>query len=384
VSQLVDRIKNHQVWKQLQALGPAIDSAVTRDGVDATQVDGLERLRAVLAFVGKRLAAADPATTQPSPLDSISAALQAAINEVQAFVANGSPGHIDNANAQGDTALTNLAQVNVPTTPKELAGVKDAASDYRSTLEAHLRKANETIVGFGRDADGLKARLAELTNEISTERQKLSQLTTEFQAQFSTAQEARSRDYTDAQGARQEKFGVLMADFTERLTTQNADFSQKKELAFKQYEEDVKLLKKNYADSAQAMLDQIDAHRKDVEKLVGVIGNLGVTSGYQKTANYARRAAWFWQAVTVVALGGVIIVAYSAFIPLVQGTFTWESFAGRVFVSLTVGVLAAYARSQADKHLEMEHRNRKLALELEAIGPYLATPTSRPAGQVST
>jgi hypothetical protein len=35
-------------------------------------------------------------------------------------------------------------------------------------------------------------------------------------------------------------------------------------------------------------------------------------------------------------------------------------------------VLAAYAAFQADKFFEIERRNRKVALELEAIGPYLA------------
>jgi len=56
----------------------------------------------------------------------------------------------------------------------------------------------------------------------------------------------------------------------------------------------------------------------------------------------------------------------------VQGGFNWEGFAGRVFGSLTVGVLAAYAAAQADKHIQVERQARKLALELEAIGPYLA------------
>jgi len=71
-------------------------------------------------------------------------------------------------------------------------------------------------------------------------------------------------------------------------------------------------------------------------------------------------------------MGGIIYVAAKAFLPLVQGGFNWEGFAGRVFVSLTVGVLAAYAAAQADKHIQVERQNRKLALELEAIGPYLA------------
>ena len=69
---------------------------------------------------------------------------------------------------------------------------------------------------------------------------------------------------------------------------------------------------------------------------------------------------------------GLIAVAIVAFLPIIGGEFTWGSFAGRVFISLTFGVLAAYAASQADKYQKIERQNRRFALELEAMGPYIA------------
>jgi hypothetical protein len=211
-----------------------------------------------------------------------------------------------------------------------------------------------------------------MSSELVAERQRLSQLTSDHQGQFSTSQETRAREFTDAQASRQDKFGTVIADYSQKLIEQNAEFTQEREAAVRGYDEDASALKTKYSDAAQKTLDDIARHRREVEKLVGVIGNLGVTSGYVKAANQARVTMWIWQSVTVASLGGLIIVAYKAFLPLVQGTFTWEGLVGRVFLSLTVGVLAAYAASQADKFLEMERRNRKFALELEAIGPYLA------------
>jgi len=372
MGQWTDRIKNHAVWQHIQSLGPAIDRAVARDGVDAEMVDGLERLRAVLALVGKRLAAADPATTYPGPLDGIAGALQNATNEVQAFVANGSVGHITNANAHGDTALAHLAQVPIPTTPKELAGLKDAAVAFRATLEEQLRKAGAASAAISGELDAVKTKATELGNEIASERQRLSELGSGFQAQFSTAQETRNKEYTEAQGTRQEKFGTLMADAAERLTQQNADFTQQKDAAIKQYTEDTAALKKDYGEAAKAVLVEIEGHRGEVEKLVGVIGDLGVTSGYVKTANYARKALWLWQTIAVVAMVGVILAAYKLFIPQVLGQFSWEAFAGRVILTLTVGVLAAYAARQGDKYHDIERQNRQRALDLAAIGPFLA------------
>lgn len=356
----------------MQSLGPAIDQAVAREGIEAQSVDALERIRAVLALTGKRLAAADPFTTHPAPLDGISSALQSVLAEVQAFIADGNAGHITNANSHADSALAHLSQVSVPFTPEELQGLKDAAGTYRASLEAHLQRASASAEALRSETEGLRNKLSELVSEIVAERQRLSQVTSDHQSQFSTAQEARSREFAEAQTSRQDKFAAVISDYNRRLTEQNADFTRQKEAAMRQYQEDVAALKKDYSDSANNILAAMDEQRRKVEKLVGVIGNLGVTSGYLKTANQARITMWVWQGITILAMGGLIVVAYKAFIPIVQGGFTWEGLAGRVFLSLTVGVLAAYAASQADKFLEIERRNRKFALELEAIGPYLA------------
>lgn len=362
MSQWSERIKSHAVWRQLESLGPAIDQAVGRDGTDAEALDGLERLRVVLTFIGKRLATADQATTPPTPLDNITNSLQVANNEIQGFVSDGNVGHIANANTHGDAALSHLANVPIPATTKELAALKDATGSYRSTMEDHLKRASTSVTTLNAESDNLSTKLKELGAELTAERQKLTELASEFQKQFSTAQDTRSKEYTDAQGVRQEKFGALSEDFTQR-----------KEEAFRQLDESLKTMSGRYNSAAEASLEKISEHLKKVEQLVGVIGNLGVTSAYVRTANYSRWSALGWQAITVASLGGLIWVAAKVFAPLVAGgDFHWESFAGRVFLSLTVGVLAAYAAHQADKHMHIERQNRKTASELEALGPFLA------------
>ena len=49
----------------------------------------------------------------------------------------------------------------------------------------------------------------------------------------------------------------------------------------------------------------------------------------------------------------------------------YQGFATRVFLSITFGIFAAYAAKQASRFFETESRNRKLALELEALGPFI-------------
>jgi hypothetical protein len=288
MTQWAERVRNHSVWQQLQSLGPVLDQAAKREGIDPQTSDSLERLRAVLAFSGKRLAGADPALVPPGPLDGISTAFQNAIAEVQAFISDGNAGHISIANVHGDTGLVHVAQVTIPFTSEELTSLKDAATSYRESLFRSLEQARAGLDSVRVESEALRAKLAELGNDISGEKQRTVQLAADQQSQFSAAQENRVREFTDAQTARQDKFATAIADYGQRLAEQNADFTLQKEAAVRASQEAITELRSNHAQKADAILQQMRQHERDVEKLVGVIGNLGVTSGYSKTANQAR------------------------------------------------------------------------------------------------
>lgn len=371
MSEWSDRFRNSPVWKAMEDLGPALDNA-EGEGNEPSAVEALGRLRTALTFVGKRLAAADPLLVQPGPLDQIANHIQSALTEVQQFTANGSLGHLTNANSQLDSVLSYTAQLNVPLGPPDLQGLKDAADRYRHAMEANARRLGSTVSAVSTDATSLSTKLNELSAEMTAERQRLLALASDFQSQFSTAQESRNTEYAAAQSARQEKFGDLLASFTDALSKQDVSFTRDRERLSQEHSAALAVLQGDHAAKAAEILDKIKEHRTDVEKLVGVIGNLGVTSGYLKTANEARITVRVWQGIAVASMVGLVAVAYFTFLPVVQGTFSWEGFAGRVFFTLTIGVLAAYAASQADKYLVIERRNRILALELEALGPYLA------------
>src|SRR5438045_3604000 len=55
MSDWIERVQNHRVWTLMKDLGPLIDNAINLEDVDAVTLAGLERLRAVLTYCGKRL-----------------------------------------------------------------------------------------------------------------------------------------------------------------------------------------------------------------------------------------------------------------------------------------------------------------------------------------
>ncbi|GAC1605467.1 MAG: hypothetical protein NVS3B3_03430 [Aquirhabdus sp.] len=193
----------------------------------------------------------------------------------------------------------------------------------------------------------------------------------------------------------------------------------------------LEILHSKYKSSADEILVEMRRNKTEVESLVGVIGNLGVTSGYKTVADHARKLLYIWQGVTVAALVGLVAVAFliafpNAFsniflkekninaavdaavqIQRVQpvserqeiakvvidksvdaskidpklsavsssgspsDTDFYHGLVTRIFLSLTFGIFAAYAGRQASHFFTIEQRSRKLALELEALGPFI-------------
>lgn len=372
MTQWSGRLTSHPLFNHLQNLGPAIDNALSRENLEPQAAEGLSRLKAVLAFTGRRLAGADPFILQFGVVDTLGSQFQAIIAEVQNFIANGNLGHLTNANANADAALSHLAQLNVPLTTEDFHAAKEAAEAYRKGLNNFLSEAKNSSKKVGSELEALNARVTELAAVIDSEKARLATVSAEAQAKFLADQETRTKDFTASQKDQQALSTALLSEYTQKLTTQDAEFTKQREEIARTHEDELETLKEEFAVAATKLRDEITERKKEVEKLVGVIGNLAVTSGYQKAANSAKITVWIWQGVTVLAMIGLIGVATYAFLPALVGEFSWGGFAGRVFISLTFGVLAAYAASQADKYQKVERQNRRLALELEAMGPFIA------------
>lgn len=457
MSQWTDRIRNHAIWKQLEALGPVLDRASVCHDNSPLAIIGIERLKAVLAYSGKRLAAVDPDLVQPTALDSLNSALSSVSAEVQQFISNATDEHLVTANSYADTALSALSSLPFHCPPDDLTVISESAASYRNALEGFLNKAADSsrnalgaITSLTAKLDELGAtqevisgkvaavteHLAQLSTAIEEQRKLNSTTLAEQQAAFTTAQTerttaftaseanrqgsfttttaehqkvflaaeaerqntnaatlatqqeqftigqvARQADFTtasaenqkqfiEAAAQRQEAYASVVADYTKKLADQNIEFSNQRELAFQSYQTHLATLQGEYEDSAKQILEQVNIHKTEVDKLVGVIGNTGQTVGYLNTANSAQKSKVTWQWITVIAL---LTLAGGAVYIFTKGAETWEALASRLLTSLPIIILAAYAANQADKYHLAEKRNRKVALELAAIGPYLAS-----------
>jgi chromosome segregation ATPase len=207
MSDRISIVREHKVWTQMSTLGPVLDKAIEVPEVSADAIGDVERLRTVLAFVGRRLASTDSQLQRIPQLDGLASALSAAQGEVEQFISTVDAAHLAPANSHIDEALSLISQVPGPATPEELTALAAASASYRGTLDREQRairteyeslrsQQQEARDTFTNDLGTLRTVQAELSASLQTEKERLSRLISEQQEQFASAQAARTADFS--------------------------------------------------------------------------------------------------------------------------------------------------------------------------------------------
>jgi len=404
------------VLARLDELARALARALARSQNAVEDLESLQRIRAVLTVIGKRLESADENLLIEQALKALASQVANATEQVNAFAETGNQAALASANAHVDLALSSLASLVFPE-KTELRVPPEAADAYREAIGAQLRsfdaeadaqlarsaalliqltdaetRFESAIANIQKDEDAFRASVATEREELmaagaEAEKQLESAAATATQkwdATFAAAEKAREeiwRAAADTQQARFDKlsaafdnfsaaFDKLSAAFDEQLAVKSQALDANLKAAAIAQEASLTELKAAYQDKAQAMLKAAEGHLKQVQELVGVIADHGVSSGFKAVADGAAKAAGIWQAV---ALGAILLLVGFAFATAVnpfEEQTNWLNFAGRTYFSITLGVLAAYAASQRNRSQRVEQTNRRLELELRALGPF--------------
>jgi ElaB/YqjD/DUF883 family membrane-anchored ribosome-binding protein len=383
MSQWTDRFEQNPIHQALRSLMDALDQADAIAQQLGEAVEPLHRLRSAAVLITNKLDATDPELVLQAPLDQLHSQVNSMASQVQSFASAKNVAYLNQANTQLDTALSYLPQLVTYTTKDEVEGLREAVTSLRRAVGQHLRYVESDVAPLRETVENLTQRTGELAKEIAHQRKDMTTVMTEFQSQFSAAQEKRLSDFAEAQRRQNDEFTTIKNDHAEKLSTALADFETETTNRVTDFDtwqtqvreevrQSIKKLETTYATDAKNVVENIDGLREEAQKLVGIIGNVGVISGYQRAANEARRMSGIWQLVTLLAMGLLIWIAYDAFLPISGNDFSWAAFAGRVYVSLTVGALAAYAAYQGKQYHQVERRNRRLELELHSLPSYLA------------
>jgi uncharacterized protein YeaO (DUF488 family) len=397
-------VEDSGILERLSELGPAIDDARARNDNTPEDIEGLERIRAVLAFVGERLDAADSNLLSATLLARVAAAAAESTAHVRLFVGGGEQVHLTNANASVDGLLLLFADVMLPANPNDFRGLRKAADSYREAM-------TQQLLAFDADAERTRKQGVELTTLLSVARQDFESAKTtlgeeleafkgeitvaqnelkgaqqaaktqfeeegtaaftQWAADFAAAETARKEAHESSSAETVAAFRKIVTGYDDELKAKSEAAASQIKAALTNHEIELKALQESYVVRADVVLQTIEANLGRVQELVGVIGDHGVTGGFKTAADDALKQVKYFQRVTLGSM--LLLVGFTGFTALtVHGAaVNWLDLGRRLLFTVTVGALATYAASQTNRYQLAERKNRKLELELRALGPFL-------------
>jgi hypothetical protein len=366
-----ERVAAHGVWQVLKELEITLENAEKREGLDSLANAALDRVRTVMRFVSQRLESADPLLVNLAVLDATSAALTRVRDEVTHFSGNGDLGHLTNANTHADAVLVGAAPLPVVVSGNEVRTLGRAAAEYRRGLESVLDSVKAREAGLTQKVSATEQKLLDLQSAVDVVKAGAETFLTSARSSFQQSQEARQVEGARTQSDVETRFQSLTAELAAKTTEAISEFAALRVATQTRVDAELAAIRSAHASSASQVLADMLAQKARADELVGIIGERGVTAGYQAASRHAMWTKWFWQVTTIAAFAVLIWFAKTVFFSNVSTEVTWPMLVGRALLTIAIGFAAAYAARQGDKAAQAEAVNRGMALELAALGPFL-------------
>ena len=333
--------QNHTVFQKTEQLVSRLNEEEVKEKLE---LEKLDFFLTAAQFLTDRLKVTLPTLLPIAELNAVSVEFENALTQINAYIGNNNVGHIPNAVNNINSALTYIKNFPIPYAKGDLNFSKSIVQ-FQKTVEEKLTQTEnqknelETkIEALKLDLESKQNELNQIETKISTKEKEIESLTTNFQSQFDTSNTAFSKQVADDR-----------ATFRAEIDTDR---------------------KKIKIDTDEIIKD-LERKLNDANKLVNVIGNVGVTGNYQIIANEHKKTADNWRTIAIIfmcILSGLLIFSIWKIGDI---DYDWHKAIIRIIASAILIYPATYASRESGKHRKIENLNRKLELELSSISPFI-------------
>jgi len=358
-----ENFKNHSVNEKLTQLSQSISQ---ENAAEAIGIENYLFLRSAVDFINDRLKIAIPSLVQESELISLSSELESGTSQINSFWGNNNIGHITNAVNNLTSALNRAKTLPLFAISsdfdfsKALATFQNAMESAYKTLESENEKMHEKLRKTQEDLTEKESQLSNLQQQITTKEAEIQTVLAKYTSDFeaikinnSTSFESEKKKFVDVIESDRKSFKELFD--SEALENQKKFNAQSK----------------NFEDTSVDIITKLNGKLFEANKIVNIVGNVGVTGNYQNIANDHKKNADDFRKI---ALGFMIVMSgllIWSIIELSSGDFDLYKSLVRILAAAILTYPAIYASRESSKHRKLETQNRKLELELASIGPFI-------------
>ena len=118
-------------------------------------------------------------------------------------------------------------------------------------------------------------------------------------------------------------------------------------------------------------MTDLERQRTEAARIVGVVGNTGITGNYQKIAMSEAQQADSWRGITIGFFGVGVILAIVTFVTFLEHSADPFSVVIRLLFALGITAPAWYTARESARHRTNADRARQTELELASLGPFI-------------
>lgn len=336
---------------------------------EMTRSDLAERRRflKIIAAYQDHLAHIDPELVPLNQVDSLNSVLsqpnQDIWNQLQAYSGDGDVQHLVIANDHISNQLTQLSLI-IATSKK--SRVEKPLRSLEKAVDKYAEKLSGQAEEFSSTVDELMATIGEqhehieaLGDVIEKRKEETDSRLSEWQGQFSDAQDERSKEFSSLREKLAEEGRSQTTVLIEKEAAKLADN-----------------YKKFASKIAKQIEDATEKHERILE-LYGLVAGDSVAASYIENADKEGGQADFWRWASI-----IFIIATATWLGLayklnadagVGGMINWPKLLTTISLTGVFLYGAAYSAQQSTRHRNNEKSTRRFALEVKAIDPFISS-----------
>lgn len=358
-----ENFTNHEVFEKLKQLQEVLSKNDTKEKID---IENYTFFSAFHQYIIDKLKLSIPNLIQDSELTYLANDINSGTSHINNFLGDNNTGYLTNAVSSFNVAL-NKAK-NLPfTLSKNDFNFSKVASDFQNTVNSAYKKLDESnkklqeeLNKTQQDLADKNAKLQEVEKQLAAKEIEIQNVLTSYNTEFESIKTNNNNAFNDEQKRFKDEIESDRKLFKEQL---NSD----KEANNKIFESQKTELK----ESSDGIIENLKTKLEEANKIVNIVGNVGVTGNYQNIANQNLKSANFFR---WVALGFMVVMSgllIWSIIELSTGEFNLYKSLVRILAAAVLTYPAVYASKESTKHRALETKNRNLELELASIGPFI-------------
>lgn len=364
MSRWEEQFEKHQIHDTISELEKFI--SVEFEDVEQKETTEKRRIHKILDIIKKVLSSLDPEIIPFNSLDSFNTQLKHndCYTQLSSYSGNGNIQYLITANNHLTKLLNQLSQYMILTDKfsvnDNIKSIEKSFDDFSNSITISKDNLSSEITSLTKKIQENETYIEKLNNSIEQKKQETDSLISQWQQQFSSAQEQRTNDFT-------KWFDNIKEKSKETL-----------ESHFEQNQENINKRSEEVESQLTSIIEDSDAKHKRILELYELTAGDSVGSAYLSNANDEKTEADTWRDRSIYFIIATAVWIFFAFIFNAGVSengidLVW----GELIMSFSLtGVLlygAAYSAQQSTKHRNNEKKARWFALEVKAIDPFISS-----------